>query len=215
MIMQTAARTRKRAGVAGATLLGVHVVRLLLGSLPAVLEDRSRVAGRKSRPGLQPATRAYDRGFGRCSGHAPSDAVQLAPHRQHERGQAARTRSMAPGGIQICGNAQKLRRRSPKHIPLHPLIAPARATTVQWIESWFDKSRVSLLVQQAANRVVFDSVDSPRHAQDIMNGKEAFASCTNISDFMVQGYLADITAEELSCGLCQAQTFRIAWAPDT
>ena len=47
---------------------------------------------------------------------------------------------MAPGGIQDCGNAQNCVAVCPKNIPLTRSIARAgRATTIQWIKSWFDK----------------------------------------------------------------------------
>jgi succinate dehydrogenase / fumarate reductase iron-sulfur subunit len=47
---------------------------------------------------------------------------------------------MAPGGIQVCGNAQNCVAVCPKHIPLTRSIARAgRATTLHWIKSWFDR----------------------------------------------------------------------------
>ena len=47
---------------------------------------------------------------------------------------------MAPGGIQVCGNAQNCVAVCPKNIPLTRSIGRAgRATTVQWIKSWFDR----------------------------------------------------------------------------
>ena len=47
---------------------------------------------------------------------------------------------MAPGGIQDCGNAQNCVAVCPKNIPLTRSIGRAgRATTVQWIKSWFDR----------------------------------------------------------------------------
>jgi succinate dehydrogenase / fumarate reductase iron-sulfur subunit len=47
---------------------------------------------------------------------------------------------MAPGGIQDCGNAQNCVAVCPKYIPLTRSIGRAgRATTVQWIKSWFDR----------------------------------------------------------------------------
>jgi succinate dehydrogenase / fumarate reductase iron-sulfur subunit len=46
---------------------------------------------------------------------------------------------MAPGGIQDCGNAQNCVAVCPKNIPLTRSIGRAgRATTLQWIKSWFD-----------------------------------------------------------------------------
>jgi succinate dehydrogenase iron-sulfur subunit len=47
---------------------------------------------------------------------------------------------MAPGGIQVCGNAQNCVAVCPKEIPLTRSIARAgRATTLHWIKSWFDR----------------------------------------------------------------------------
>jgi succinate dehydrogenase / fumarate reductase iron-sulfur subunit len=46
---------------------------------------------------------------------------------------------MAPGGLQICGNAQNCVAVCPKEIPLTTAIARAgRATTVHAIKKWFD-----------------------------------------------------------------------------
>jgi succinate dehydrogenase / fumarate reductase iron-sulfur subunit len=47
---------------------------------------------------------------------------------------------MAPGGIQLCGNAQNCVAVCPKEIPLTTAIARAgRATTVHMIKKWFDR----------------------------------------------------------------------------
>lgn len=47
---------------------------------------------------------------------------------------------MAPGGIQVCGNAQNCVAVCPKEIPLTESIARAgRATTLRVIKNWFDR----------------------------------------------------------------------------
>lgn len=82
---------------------------------------------------------AYDEGF---VGAAAISQVML--FNQHGTGQMnAHERLdalMAPGGIQICGNAQNCVAVCPKNIPLTRSIARAgRATTVEWIKSWFER----------------------------------------------------------------------------
>jgi succinate dehydrogenase iron-sulfur subunit len=47
---------------------------------------------------------------------------------------------MAPGGLQVCGNAQNCVAVCPKNIPLTTSIARAgRAETLHWIKQWFDR----------------------------------------------------------------------------
>ena len=47
---------------------------------------------------------------------------------------------MAPGGLQVCGNAQNCVAVCPKSIPLTTSIARAgRAVTLHWIKQWFDR----------------------------------------------------------------------------
>lgn len=47
---------------------------------------------------------------------------------------------MAPGGLQVCGNAQNCVAVCPKNIPLTTSIARAgRAVTLHWIKRWFDR----------------------------------------------------------------------------
>jgi succinate dehydrogenase / fumarate reductase iron-sulfur subunit len=82
---------------------------------------------------------AYDEGF---VGAAAISQVML--FNQHGTGQMnAHERLdalMAPGGIQVCGNAQNCVAVCPKNIPLTRSIARAgRATTVEWIKSWFER----------------------------------------------------------------------------
>jgi succinate dehydrogenase / fumarate reductase iron-sulfur subunit len=82
---------------------------------------------------------AYDEGF---VGAAAISQVML--FNQHGTGQMnAHQRLealMAPGGIQVCGNAQNCVAVCPKNIPLTRSIARAgRATTVEWIKSWFER----------------------------------------------------------------------------
>ncbi|MGE3241201.1 MAG: succinate dehydrogenase iron-sulfur subunit [Pirellulales bacterium] len=82
---------------------------------------------------------AYDEGF---VGAAAISQVML--FNQHGTGQMnAHERLdalMAPGGIQVCGNAQNCVAVCPKNIPLTRSIARAgRATTIEWIKSWFER----------------------------------------------------------------------------
>src|SRR5262245_43277908 len=82
---------------------------------------------------------AYEEGF---VGAAAISQVML--FNQHGTGQMnAHERLdalMAPGGIQVCGNAQNCVAVCPKNIPLTRSIARAgRATTIEWIKSWFER----------------------------------------------------------------------------
>lgn len=82
---------------------------------------------------------AYDSGF--VGAAAISQVMLFNQHgtgqmNAHERLEAL----MAPGGIQVCGNAQNCVAVCPKNIPLTRSIARAgRATTVEWIKSWFER----------------------------------------------------------------------------
>jgi succinate dehydrogenase / fumarate reductase, iron-sulfur subunit len=81
---------------------------------------------------------AYDTGF---VGAAAISQVML--FNDHGTGQLNADKRldelMAPGGIQVCGNAQNCVAVCPKNIPLTRSIARAgRATTLHWIKSWFD-----------------------------------------------------------------------------
>ncbi len=82
---------------------------------------------------------AYDRGF--IGAAAISQAMLFNAHGTGHMNAGERLDAlMAPGGIQVCGNAQNCVVVCPKHIPLTRSIGRAgRATTVQWIKSWFDK----------------------------------------------------------------------------
>lgn len=82
---------------------------------------------------------AYDEGF---IGAAPiSQAMLFNAHGTGQMNAGERLEAlMAPGGIQVCGNAQNCVAVCPKNIPLTRSIARAgRATTVQWIKSWFER----------------------------------------------------------------------------
>jgi succinate dehydrogenase / fumarate reductase iron-sulfur subunit len=82
---------------------------------------------------------AYDRGF--VGAHAISQVMLLGDHGTGRMNAAERLEAlMAAGGIQQCGNAQNCVAVCPKNIPLTRSIARAgRATTLQWIKSWFDR----------------------------------------------------------------------------
>ena len=81
--------------------------------------------------------KAYDGEF--VGAHAISQAVLFNQHgtgqmNAHERLEAL----MAPGGIQVCGNAQNCVAVCPKRIPLTTSIARAgRATTFHVLKKWF------------------------------------------------------------------------------
>ncbi len=82
---------------------------------------------------------AFNEGF--VGAAAISQAMLFNAHgtgqmNSHERLEAL----MAPGGIQVCGNAQNCVAVCPKNIPLTRSIARAgRATTVEWKKSWFER----------------------------------------------------------------------------
>ena len=82
---------------------------------------------------------AYDTGF--VGAAAISQVMLFSDHGTGRMSGAERLEAlMAPGGIQVCGNAQNCVAVCPKEIPLTRSIARAgRATTLHWIKSWFDK----------------------------------------------------------------------------
>ena len=82
---------------------------------------------------------AYDTGF--IGAAAISQAMLFNDHGTGKMSASERLEAlMAPGGIQDCGNAQNCVRVCPKNIPLTRSIGRAgRATTLEWIKSWFDK----------------------------------------------------------------------------
>jgi succinate dehydrogenase / fumarate reductase iron-sulfur subunit len=82
---------------------------------------------------------AYDTGF--VGAAAISQVMLMNDHGTGQMNAGERLEAlMAPGGIQACGNAQNCVAVCPKNIPLTRSIARAgRATTVQWIKSWFDR----------------------------------------------------------------------------
>jgi len=82
---------------------------------------------------------AYDTGF--IGAAAISQAMLFNDHGTGQMSAGERLETlMAPGGIQDCGNAQNCVRVCPKNIPLTRSIGRAgRATTIEWIRSWFDK----------------------------------------------------------------------------
>jgi len=82
---------------------------------------------------------AYDVGF--VGAAAISQAMLFNQHGTGQMNARERLEAlMAPGGIQVCGNAQNCVAVCPKNIPLTRSIARAgRATTVEWIKSWFER----------------------------------------------------------------------------
>jgi succinate dehydrogenase / fumarate reductase iron-sulfur subunit len=82
---------------------------------------------------------AYDEGF--VGAAAISQVMLFNGHGTGQINAGERLEAlMAPGGIQDCGNAQNCVAVCPKNIPLTRSIGRAgRATTVQWIKSWFDR----------------------------------------------------------------------------
>jgi succinate dehydrogenase / fumarate reductase iron-sulfur subunit len=82
---------------------------------------------------------AYDTGF--VGAAAISQVMLMNDHGTGQMNAGERLEAlMAPGGIQACGNAQTCVAVCPQNIPLTRSIARAgRATTVQWIKSWFDR----------------------------------------------------------------------------
>lgn len=81
---------------------------------------------------------AYDEGF--VGAHAISQAILFNTNPTGRMEQSTRLDAlMAPGGIQVCGNAQNCVAVCPKKIPLTTSIAKAgRATTVHAIRKVFD-----------------------------------------------------------------------------
>jgi succinate dehydrogenase / fumarate reductase iron-sulfur subunit len=82
---------------------------------------------------------AYDTGF--VGAAAISQVMLFSDHGTGRMSAGERLEAlMAPGGIQVCGNAQNCVAVCPKEIPLTRSIARAgRATTLHWIKSWFDR----------------------------------------------------------------------------
>jgi succinate dehydrogenase / fumarate reductase iron-sulfur subunit len=82
---------------------------------------------------------AFDQGF--VGAAAISQVMLFNGHGTGQMNAGERLEAlMAPGGIQECGNAQNCVAVCPKNIPLTRSIGRAgRATTVQWIKSWFDR----------------------------------------------------------------------------
>jgi succinate dehydrogenase / fumarate reductase iron-sulfur subunit len=83
--------------------------------------------------------RAHDHAF--VGAHAISQVMLFNTHPTGRMDAEERLEAlMAPGGIQICGNAQNCVAVCPKSIPLTTSIAHAgRATTAQAIRKWFDR----------------------------------------------------------------------------
>ena len=84
-------------------------------------------------------TAAFNHGF--VGPHAISQAVLFNSHPTGKMEAAERLDAlMAPGGIQVCGNAQNCVAVCPKEIPLTTSIAKAgRATTLHSLKKWFDR----------------------------------------------------------------------------
>lgn len=82
---------------------------------------------------------AYSTAF--IGAHAISQAVLFNRHPTGKMNAALRLERLeAPGGLQVCGNAQNCVAVCPKNIPLTRSIAQAgRATTIHAIKAWFEK----------------------------------------------------------------------------
>jgi len=82
---------------------------------------------------------AYEGGF--VGAHAISQAMLFNTHPTGRMNAGERLDALsAPGGIQLCGNAQNCVAVCPKKIPLTTSIARAgRAVTLRAIKSWFDR----------------------------------------------------------------------------
>ncbi len=82
---------------------------------------------------------AFDRGF--LGAHAIGQAMLFNNHPTGRSLAGQRLDAlMAPGGLQVCGNAQNCVAVCPKQIPLTTAIARAgRATTVHALKKWFDR----------------------------------------------------------------------------
>jgi succinate dehydrogenase / fumarate reductase iron-sulfur subunit len=82
---------------------------------------------------------AYDGGF--VGAAAISQVMLFNDHGTGKMNAGERLEALtAPGGIQVCGNAQNCVSVCPKEIPLTRSIARAgRATTLHWIKGWFDR----------------------------------------------------------------------------
>lgn len=87
----------------------------------------------------QRANEAYDRGF--VGPHAISQAVLFNTHPTGRNNNYERLDALiAPGGIQMCGNAQNCVAVCPKAIPLTTSIAKiGRATTLHTLRKFFDR----------------------------------------------------------------------------
>jgi succinate dehydrogenase / fumarate reductase iron-sulfur subunit len=81
---------------------------------------------------------AFDQTF--LGAHAISQAVLFNSHPTGKMDAASRLEALtAPGGIQVCGNAQNCVAVCPKEIPLTTSIARAgRSTTVYKLKKWFE-----------------------------------------------------------------------------
>ena len=82
---------------------------------------------------------AYDAGF--VGAHAISQAMLFNTNPTGKLNEGERLDAlMAPGGIQMCGNAQNCVAVCPKHIPLTTSIGRAgRTTTWRAIKKFFDR----------------------------------------------------------------------------
>lgn len=82
---------------------------------------------------------AYDTGF--VGAAAISQVMLFSDHGTGRMSAGERIETlMAPGGIQVCGNAQNCVAVCPKEIPLTTSIGRAgRATTIRAIRKWFDR----------------------------------------------------------------------------
>ncbi len=101
--------------------------------------ELTRLSGETDEEFQQRKRATYDQSF--IGAHAISQIMLFNMHPTGKHEAAARLDQLtAPGGIQICGNAQNCVAVCPKEIPLTTSIARAgRATTAHVIKKWFDR----------------------------------------------------------------------------
>ncbi len=101
--------------------------------------ELTRLPGETDEEFQQRKRATYDQSF--IGAHAISQIMLFNMHPTGKHEAAARLDQLtAPGGIQICGNAQNCVAVCPKEIPLTTSIARAgRATTAHVIKKWFDR----------------------------------------------------------------------------
>ena len=111
-----------------------------LDACPQYLKiELTRNAGESDEAFNKRKSEAHDKGF--VGAHAISQAMLFNSHPTGEMNAGERLDAlMAPGGIQVCGNAQNCVAVCPKHIPLTTSIGKAgRATTLHALKKFFDR----------------------------------------------------------------------------